>query len=175
MFCRAFLPEINQWVRLSLEPGGEAFHQLEIRTLYWSRSPCMFDITEASLFLVTLGSQSIPISIEHRGVSSLQRQNWEVMCFCCSRGSFFSFFSTHLSYHFAFLFFFFCNSLTVLTLSSDAVDFQPFFLWCFVLLLTQWSCGILSKHVKHNWLLLNANVVLLKQLNSDCYVFLKIL
>lgn len=79
MFCRAFLPQINQWVRLSLEPAGETFHQLEIRTLYWSRSPCMFDITETSPFLVTVGSQSIPLSIGHKGVSSLQWQHWEVM------------------------------------------------------------------------------------------------
>lgn len=98
VLCRAFLPRINQWVRLSLEPGGEAFHQLEIRTLYWSHSPCMFDITETPLFSVTLGFQSIPISIEHRGVSSLQRHSWEVMCFWCSSGSFFLLSSTHLSY-----------------------------------------------------------------------------
>lgn len=60
--------------------GGGAFLSI------WDQDLLILHARTCSLFLVTLVSSSIPISIKHRGASSQLWQNGEVMRFSCSWG-----------------------------------------------------------------------------------------
>ena len=159
MFCRAFPTQINQWVRLSPEPGRRGISSIgdQDLVLIWRRVPCMFDITETSLFFGDSGLSVNPhfhpaqrcepaAAAEMRGRALLLLLRWcflllllllllpptcHTVCFCCV-------------------------SLTVLQKHrlQNALDF--YFLTNLVF--------VLEKQMFH---------CLLKQLNSGCNIFLK--